>query len=643
MRNYYKEKKQISLIFFSFFLFFLIVLIKAFYIQVVNKEKLLKYSKKQILREFKIYPNRGNIFDREGNSLAINTQTYSIFTIPKNVKEGINSYIRLSEIVPNLSLKTIQRKIYKRKRYTWLARKISLTDKQVIKIREIKGIYIEAVPKRFYPNQSLLSQTLGFVGLDNKGLSGLEYVFDDKLRGKAKVIKYVKDAKGRPLKFESIDSEDTAKSLYLTIDKDLQSMAEKALKEAIIKSKALKGGVGVMDAKTGEILAIANYPTFDPNAIQNRSLKNTKLSFISDPFEPGSVFKTFTVASAFENKIAMPDTNFYCERGSLKIGEHIIREADLEKKYEWLSVSEILKYSSNIGTTKIAFDLTFPKLRKTLVDLSIGQKTGVEMPGESRGIFTSKVNITPLSLSNISFGQGVATTGVQILSAYSTIANGGYLVKPTIVKKWEGERKDVGKDKTRVLTQKTAEFLTDILIKAVEDGTGSQARIPYFKIAGKTSTAQRPDKEGGYSGYIPGFVGFPVNVKDRFVIYVYIEKPEGENYYGNRVAAPVFKKIAHYYLYKNKDFDDLAFEEGINTKVFKSMVIEKQPTRLIGKKYVPDFIGLDKISVSKLASQLKVKVLHKGIGLVISQKPSPGKEFAGRRFVELIYSPPKYE
>ena len=360
MRNYYKEKKQISLIFFSFFLFFLIVLIKAFYIQVVNKEKLLKYSKKQILREFKIYPNRGNIFDREGNSLAINTQTYSIFTIPKNVKEGINSYIRLSEIVPNLSLKTIQRKIYKRKRYTWLARKISLTDKQVIKIREIKGIYIEAVPKRFYPNQSLLSQTLGFVGLDNKGLSGLEYVFDDKLRGKAKVIKYVKDAKGRPLKFESIDSEDTAKSLYLTIDKDLQSMAEKALKEAIIKSKALKGGVGVMDAKTGEILAIANYPTFDPNAIQNRSLKNTKLSFISDPFEPGSVFKTFTVASAFENKIAMPDTNFYCERGSLKIGEHIIREADLEKKYEWLSVSEILKYSSNIGTTKIAFDLTFP-------------------------------------------------------------------------------------------------------------------------------------------------------------------------------------------------------------------------------------------------------------------------------------------
>ncbi|MEC7182466.1 MAG: hypothetical protein VXW15_07110, partial [Bdellovibrionota bacterium] len=169
MRNYYKEKKQISLIFFSFFLFFLIVLIKAFYIQVVNKEKLLKYSKKQILREFKIYPNRGNIFDREGNSLAINTQTYSIFTIPKNVKEGINSYIRLSEIVPNLSLKTIQRKIYKRKRYTWLARKISLTDKQVIKIREIKGIYIEAVPKRFYPNQSLLSQTLGFVGLENKG------------------------------------------------------------------------------------------------------------------------------------------------------------------------------------------------------------------------------------------------------------------------------------------------------------------------------------------------------------------------------------------------------------------------------------------------------------------------------------------
>ena len=137
----------------------------------------------------------------------------------------------------------------------------------------------------------------------------------------------------------------------------------------------------------------------------------------------------------------MPDTNFYCERGALKVGEHVIREADLKKKYEWLSVSEILKYSSNIGTTKIAFDLTFPKLRKTLVDLSIGQKTGVEIPGESRGIFTSKTNVTPLSLSNISFGQGVATTGVQILSAYSTIANGGYLVKPTIIKKWGRRRR----------------------------------------------------------------------------------------------------------------------------------------------------------------------------------------------------------
>ena len=215
-------------------------------------------------------------------------------------------------------------------------------------------------------------------------------------------------------------------------------------------------------------------------------------------------------------------------------------------------------------------------MRKTLVDLSVGQKTGIEMPGESRGIFTSKVNITPLSLSNISFGQGVATTGIQILSAYSTIANGGYLVKPTIVKKWEGERKDLGKEKRRVLSKKTAKFLTDILIKAVENGTGSQARIPYFKIAGKTSTAQG-DKEGGYSGYIPGFVGFPVNIKDRFVIYVYIEKPEGEDYYGNRVAAPVFKKIAHYYLYKNKDFDDLAFEEGINKKYLSRWLLKNSP------------------------------------------------------------------
>ncbi|MDC0255357.1 penicillin-binding transpeptidase domain-containing protein, partial [Bacteriovoracales bacterium] len=195
----------------------------------------------------------------------------------------------------------------------------------------------------------------------------------------------------------------------------------------------------------------------------------------------------------------------------------------------------------------------------------------------------------------------------------------------------------------RVLSKETTDALTDILVLAVEEGTGGRAKIPYFKIAGKTSTAQRPDKEGGYSGYIPGFVGYPVNVKDRFVVYVYIEKPEGEDYYGNRVAAPVFRKIAHYYLYKNKDFDELAFEEGINTKVFKSMVVDKAPTRLIGKKYAPDFIGLDKISANKLAASQSVRLLHKGIGLVISQRPSPGREFKGRRSVELIYSPPRYD
>ena len=643
MRNYLKEKKQISLIFFSFCILFVMVLIKAFYIQVLSKEKLLRYSKKQILREYKIYPNRGNIYDREGSSLAINIQTYSIFTIPKNVNDGISSYIRLSEIVPNLSLKKIQRKIYKRKRYTWLSRKISLSEGQVKQIKELKGIYIEAVPKRLYPNQSLLSQSLGFVGLDNKGLAGLEYLFDEKLRGKAKIVKYVKDAKGRPLKFESVEIERSANNLYLTIDKDLQSIAEKALKEAVLKNKAVNGGVGVMDAKTGEILAIANYPTFDPNRIKNKSLKNTKLSYISDPFEPGSAFKTFTIASAFENKIAMPDTNFYCERGALKIGEHIIREADQEKKHEWLSVTDILKYSSNIGVTKVAFDLTFPKLRKTLIELNIGKKTGIEIPGESRGIFTSKENVSPLSLSNISFGQGVATTGIQILSAYAAIANGGHYVKPTIVKRWSHETEAPRRKKKRILSKETAEALTEILVLAVEKGTGGRAKIPYFKIAGKTSTAQRPDREGGYSGYIPGFVGYPVNVKDRFVVYVYIEKPGGKNYYGNRVAAPVFKKIVQYYLYKNKDFDDLAFEEGINTKVFKAMVVEKSPTRLIGKRYAPDFIGLDKISSNKLAVSQRVQLLHKGIGLVISQKPSPGREFNGRRSVELIYSPPRYD
>lgn len=632
-------KNRIYFVLSIFLIAFILILAKALKLQVIDKEELISRSKSQFLRERKVYPKRGIIYDRNKNPLALNIQTYSIFTIPKNLKADKTSYRKLAKVVKSLTYNKISKKIKGRERYTWLARKISLTKTQAKQIKKIPGIYIETVPKRIYPNHELLSQTLGFVGIDNVGLSGLEYSNDKELKGEPRTIRYIKDAKGRAIKMESSKIKGTSSEIILTIDKDLQAIAEKALKDAVIESGGKKGGVGVMDARTGEILAVANYPTFDPNNLTRAQKDFRKLSFVSDPFEPGSTFKVFTVASALENKIARIDTNYYCERGQLKVGDHVITEAESRKRYEWLSVEEIIMYSSNIGTTKMAFDLTYPRLDETLRDFGFGKKTGIQLPGESRGIYNENENVSPLTLSNVSFGQGVAVTGVQMLSAYSALANGGYYLPATIIK---GANKDI-KPK-RIIEKSTADQITNILIRAVEEGTGSQAKIPYFKIAGKTSTAQKASKSGGYEGYIPGFIGYPVNVKNPFVIFAYVDEPNEKRYYGNQIAAPIFRKVAEYMLYKTKEFDQMAIKKtkGRN-EIDKVTFKQSSAKRFVSKTHVPNFIGLDKKSSTRLASKMNIKVLPSGMGVVTSQSPKPGTKANESTEITLNFSPPEYE
>lgn len=654
------EKNRIIFVFTCFCLFFLFVLGKAFKVQMIDAGDLIGRANSQFLRQATVYPKRGNIYDREGNPLALNVQTYSIFTIPKSTNGDKSVYKKLSKIIPEISYRETMSMVNKRKRFTWLGRKLRLSKDQVESVKELKGIFIEGVPERVYPNHELLAQTLGFVGLDNSGLSGLEHLYDKELKGNPVTLKYTIDNKGRPIKFESHqDVTAQAKDIYLTIDKDIQGMAEKYLKEAVIKHAADKGGIGVIDATTGEILAIANYPAFDPNDVKSSSPEHRKLSFATDPFEPGSAFKLFTVASALEHKVAKIDSNYYCEQGQLRVDGHTISEAESHEKYEWLSVADIVKFSSNVGTTKIAFDLTFPKLKETLKSLSFGEKTGIEVPGESRGIFTEAENVSALSLSNISFGQGIAVTGVQMLAAYAAIANGGEYIRPTLIKKdqsqvaeLEPENEGQLKKRIRVFNPKSSEDLTNALVGAVEKGTGTNALIPHFKIAGKTATAQRVDKNGGYRGYVAGFIGFPVNVDRRFVIYVYVDNPKTGGYYGGAVAAPVFKNLAQYMLYKNKDISKLADTEERADKDFDlkkiknniDIVQEKSAaTRSYDPNSVPNLVGLDKISTTNLANKMNLHLIHKGMGVVSSQSPAPGTPISADTIIRLEYSPPNYE
>ncbi len=554
-------------IFFSFLIFcflFGVVISKAFYIQVVNKQRLLTYAKSQFIREVKEYPNRGNIVDRNGSPLAINVHVYNLFTIPKKKNTAFYNQLKgLSKIVPELTYPKLKNLIEKRTKYTWLARKVSLSENQLQKIKKLEGIFVESHSERVYPNRELMAQTLGFVGVDNTGLAGIEFGMNKELKGKPQIVKYIRDAKGRPIKYETRSTDLVAEDIQLALDKDIQGALESYLKEAVDFHKAFRGGAGVMDAETGEILAIANYPSFDPNKPSSSPQENRKLAFVTDPFEPGSIFKTITITSALENKVAKPETKFFCENGKMRVQNHWVSEAESHEKFEWLNVGDILKFSSNVGTTKIAFSLKYPKLRDSMDKFKLAQKTGIEVRGESKGILTYKKSdkVRPLSLSNISFGQGIATTAIQMLRSYAVIANGGYLVKPTLLKQEESQLVK----ENRIISQKTSENVTKMLVNAVSDGTGTNAIIPHYQIAGKTGTAQRVSARGGYEGYIASFIGFPVNVNKKFVVMAYIDHPTANGYYGNAVAAPIVKKITQYILYKKKDFAQFAkYDEKSN-------------------------------------------------------------------------------
>lgn len=630
-------KAKITGVFLTFVFLFFVVISKALYIQVINRDKLIAYSESQLVRETKIYPKRGFIMDRDENPLAINVQKYNLFTFIKNRNKLKKELKQASKIVPEIKYGRVLAAINKRNKFTWIARKIELDKNQVEKLKKFKHIFVESRFSRFYPNHELLSQTLGFVGVDNDGLAGIEYQFNDQLKGEPEIYKYFKDAKGRPVKFKSANLDKRAEDIVLSIDKDIQSSLEDALKNGVEKHEALKAGAAVMDAETGEIWAIANYPAFDPN--EPRKSSHKKLSFVTDSFEPGSVFKALTVASGLENHLIKPDTNYFCERGKFRVGNHYITESDNKHAYEWLSVTDILKYSSNIGTTKIAFDLTYPTLKKTLDDFNIGIKTGIELPGEAKGILDKDKNIKPLRLSNISFGQGVATTGIQMLASYAPFANGGYYVKPTLLRVDNKEKIQ----KKKVISKETSELVTDMLVKAVEDGTGGKARIRHFTIAGKTSTAQRVDSAGGYNGYIAGFLGYPVNVDKKFVIFVYVDNPKN-GYYGNAVASPIFKKIAKSILYKDKRYMRLAkVDKSKSNKTYQDISIKYAAKRRIQRGKVPNLIGLDKSSAFRILDKLDAKYDHKGFGIVTDQFPKAGDDYSKNTIIKLKFKAPSYE
>lgn len=616
---------RVQIIFYFIFSLFILIIVKAVWIQVIKQNELVEYANGQFLKKRAYFPHRGKIVDAHNIPLAINIEQYGLYTIPsKNYLhiKAINKELKqISKWVPELTYQQLKNKTYKRERFTWLARKISLNEEQIKNLSTLQEVFLEKIPGRIYPQSPYLSQVLGLVGVDQSGLSGIELKYDPYLRGKSKIVQYWQDAKGRPIRLDSVDQGVYAKDLTLSIDIDIQAASENFLKQAVLEHKALGGGIGVMNSKNGEILAMANYPNTPAG----------KIPFISDPFEPGSVFKIFTLASALEENLIDLQTSYFCEKGSFKVQDHIITEAEAWEKFEWLTVAQIIEKSSNIGITKLAFDTTYPVLKKYFQKFRFGEKTGIELPGESRGIFPEFTQIPPLTLATMSFGQGgIATTGIQILAAYAMIANGGMYYPPTIIK----QDPHFPKRGIRILKETTTLSLMKSLVGVIEQGTGVSVKMDPFSVAGKTGTAQRISKQGGYEGYISSFAGILVDSPEKYVIFTYIDNPKGNNYYANHVAAPIFKKLAQRIYYKQNVTPTKRIPSPLPLKKEAETPVKINQA---AEQSIPNFIGLDKISVERMARKMGFSVKHHGIGLVYRQSITPGNKITLGMELELYY------
>jgi cell division protein FtsI (penicillin-binding protein 3) len=588
---------------------FAVVSVKALDLQVLSRERAVNLAKKQHQKSYTLLPKRGMIYDINKKELAINIDTQSIYVNAKDIKDPEVFSKKLSEYL-RLSQEAILYKINTRKSFVWIKRLVEPNIIAKIKSDNFPDLGFIEEPKRVYPNGTLVGQVLGFTNIDSKGIEGIEFKYDELLTGKPGKINVKKDARGRKIMSTPyfLEPSISGYDLVLTIDSQIQHIVEKELKEGVEKAKADRGMALLMNSETGAILAMASYPFFDPNSYKDFNSETRRNLPIWFSFEPGSTMKVFILASAMEEDKVNPDTKFDCENGRRKVGPAIIRDVH---PYGVLTVAQILEKSSNICASKIGETLGREKLYDRLSSFGFGRQTGIDLSGESSGMMTKSNRWGPVELATISFGQGIAVTSIQIAAALSAIANGGYLVKPYIVEQLISPGgKVVTKNKPEVLgkviSYDTAENITQMMEKVVESGTGKNAAISGYKVAGKTGTAQVPNpKTGGYYGnrFMSSFIGFGPTDDPKVTLVVIVENPKNGSY-GGTVAAPIFKGIV----------EKVLFYLGVPPR-----------TEFVGTKVMPDLQGKSLREILIWSENEGVEVRIKGTGYVTSQEPKAGE------------------
>jgi cell division protein FtsI (penicillin-binding protein 3) len=624
-------KHRLSILLIWFFAIWSLLVFRGLQIQLYPSHNLDLASQKQYQRIVKLYSKRGDIFDRNGQELAISVPAFSLFADPLLIKTPRRLAKKMSQILP-LSQKTIYKKITKKNsRFVWIQRLLDENTKKKILALNEKGLGFKDEFKRVYPNKNLMAHTIGFVGADGHGLEGIEARYDAPLSAEEKVMNLPKDARGRFLVEDGwlfMQNRDGA-DVYLTIDADLQYYTEQELKKALIHHNAEAAWAIVMNPKTGEILTMASLPDFDINNAGAASKESRRNRITTDIYEPGSTMKTMFLAAALKNGIIQGNSVIDTSTGQIEIDKRVIRESDVHHTFEKLSTTEVLANSSNVGVSKISLKMKDKQLYNEYRKFGFGEKTGIDLPGESKGIFA-----TPPwrdhHKANISFGHGIAVTALQMANSYAAIANKGILQKPILVKSQKeildaktAEERTIG----RVLSEKEAERLKMMLVAATaENATGKSARVRGFPVAGKTGTAQKVDPNGrGYlkDQYISSFIGFLPANDPEFLIYVVVDNPRNNGYYGSETAAPIFAKIAQYAINKRGLAPVQIAEEDL---IKPRTEIQEVLLGSEGEAFVPDMKGWALRDVLRYVQKEKVDLNLVGRkGRVVKTAPSVGE------------------
>ncbi|MFO0658557.1 MAG: penicillin-binding protein [Polyangiaceae bacterium] len=545
----------------------------AYKVQVEDGPEWREMAEMQRQRRLHVAPKRGTILDRNGTALAVSIEVPSVSADAFEMLRGVDDK-NLAATVQDLAARLakvlhvepaeLTPRLMSRRRFIWLKRRVSADEAAAIKAlgdprqtaKPIRGLQIEGEGHRYYPNRELGGPLLGFVSPDGEGKEGLELQLEDELRGHVEEIKGLRDRSGRLLFAEGVQSEKAlaGHNVVLSIDQGIQYVAEQELNSALHTFEAAGGSVVVMDPHTGEVLALASAPTFNPNDYNKSEIEARRDRAIHDRFEPGSTAKVFTIASALAAKTLNPTQKIYCERGVMAIDNVVIHDTHVS---DWLTPTQILAVSSNIGAAKIGLELGESKLYESFRRFGFGEPTGLPLPGEAGGVLRARGRPwVQVETASASFGQGISTTSMQLAMAISSIANGGKLMEPILVKKvvdgaGNTVRDYLPKIRREVVPASVAKMVSEMLVAVTEgEGTGVEAAIDGFKVAGKTATAQKADPNTGrYTAdrFTSSFIGFVPADRPKIAVVVVLDEPALARA-GGAVAAPVFRRVAEYSL-----------------------------------------------------------------------------------------------